>query len=84
MFIKNARYLELTAQLLDLQSELAAVDTANPQSQTNIRVLHNQVIDGKLSSVCYYGSRFIQVDPEISGNVGNLRSAVKVEDFTQS
>jgi len=47
--VKNARYLQLAARLLDLQSELAASSTdADCDFQKSIHMSLNQVVEGKL------------------------------------
>jgi len=46
--VKNARYLQLTARLLDLQSELAATSIdADPDCHKSIQMSLNQVVKGK-------------------------------------
>ena len=44
--LKNTRYLELTARLLDLQSETSSEPAADPECRKSIHVSLNQVIDG--------------------------------------
>jgi len=46
--VKNARYLELTARLLDLQSEISSEANVDSEHRKNIYILLTKVTDGML------------------------------------
>ena len=46
--MKNARYLELTARLLDLQSEISSEANVDSEHRKNIYILLTKVTDGML------------------------------------
>ena len=66
--MKNARYLELAACLLDLRCEIASERSDDPACQENARASLNQVVDGKSLScfvclsetLCVVGGTVVQ------------------------